>query len=152
MLTPKKNFLNPNTPHYMKLQITKGLWKSQQQTNGDIYISTNNWFNFLKVMFVHNANTKEHREQCLYNSKLICDAGNTYQQCGLTPSELLEQNKQMKEALQIAFTEIRSMKLCLMSHPDHIRDSEFWDRTDGAEEVEKVITDLLTQIQNQNGE
>lgn len=61
-----------------KLNITKGNWKGQQQTNGDIHISTTNWFNFLKVSFVHDANTKEHREQCLYNSELITDAQVTH--------------------------------------------------------------------------
>lgn len=33
------------------------------------------------------------------NAKLIADAGNTFNNCGLTPGELLEQNKIMREAL-----------------------------------------------------
>jgi len=82
-----------------KLDITKGEWKSHQQNSGDMYISSEDWFNFIKVSFVHDANTENHREQCLNNSKLICDAGNTYNQTPLLPSELLRQRNELIEVL-----------------------------------------------------
>ena len=93
-----------------KLNITKGDWKRKQQTNGDIHISTENWFNFIKVSFVHNSNTEEHRKQCLYNSELITDAGNTYQAANILPSELLQQRNELIELVKVSIDEIKHLK------------------------------------------
>ena len=41
------------------------------------------------------------------NISLCCDAGNTYQKCGLLPSELLEQRDKMIEVLNELQTYIR---------------------------------------------
>lgn len=124
-----------------KLQITKGEYKSEIADDDTFAQVSHRDYTVLTVQGTHNHNDeKEHNDITL----LCADALNTYQQCETLPSELLRQNRETKEALQIALTEIRSMKLFLMAHPDHTKDSEFWDRTDGAEEVEKVIIDCLT--------
>lgn len=83
-----------------KLNITQGEWKSRQQTNGDIHISSKHWNEFVKISFVHHNNTEEHRKQCLNHSSLIKDAGNTYQQCETLPSELLRQRTELLQALK----------------------------------------------------
>lgn len=39
------------------------------------------------------------KEEALNNSLVYCDAHNTYNQCNLLSSELLQQNEELKEAL-----------------------------------------------------
>lgn len=78
---------------------TKGEWK--QGINDKTFVwcldaeKEGNRFH-LQVDDLNNFSTKEELES---NAKLIVDAGNTIQKCGLLPSELLEQNDKMLKFL-----------------------------------------------------
>lgn len=51
---------------------TKGEWKTHQIGNGNIIVSSPEWRDFITVKFVHPIeNTKQRREECLANAKLI---------------------------------------------------------------------------------
>ena len=73
------------------------------------------------------------------NISLCCDAGNTYQQCGLLPSELLEQRDDLLEAIY------------------HIR--QYWNRDrndeamhDALWEIINTTDELLDSIEKQENE
>lgn len=79
-----------------ELNITKGEWfedgwhimtNRKSQHTGVGYSK--------QIATVENAGTGEAEA----NAILITDAGNTYQSCGLTPSELLKQRDELKKAL-----------------------------------------------------
>lgn len=98
-----------------ELKTTPGKWSKQQRGNGDIEINSPNFRNLAIVSFYPEGfrekyingkpsgtapESQHFRNQCIYNANLFIDAGNTIQQCNLLPSELLKQNKEMRELLE----------------------------------------------------
>ena len=79
-----------------KLKITTGKWISEYRDGiisedagdpGDAICDAPEWAEMSMKRWPANAS-------------LICDAGNTYQKCGLLPSELLEQRDELLQTLQ----------------------------------------------------
>jgi hypothetical protein len=70
-----------------KLNITPGEWKASVIRFGKIYTGEDE---------IHLPDN----EYAEHNARLIADAGNTYQQCGLLPSELLKQRDELLDVLR----------------------------------------------------
>ena len=58
------------------------------------------------------------------NAKLICDAGNTYQKCGLLPSELLKQRDELLQTLQQIERGVTGLPLQALQTIDSIEKQE----------------------------
>lgn len=81
-----------------KLKITTGLWIIEPDNNWECAVNIgeegkecNHHINLIN-------NDIEGWEEMHANASLIADAGNTYQKCGLLPSELLEQRDELLAA------------------------------------------------------
>ena len=85
-----------------KLEITRGKWEISPDNNWECAILTGDDAHHIEVF---NSDI-DGWEQMHGNATLICDAGNTFQSCGLLPSELLKQNKELREALSKALAVI----------------------------------------------
>lgn len=73
----------------MALGITKGDWESSEVHSQIITTEDTN----ICQVFKHDT------EEGKSNIRLIADAGTTANKCGLLPSEILEQNQKLREAL-----------------------------------------------------
>lgn len=104
-----------------KLNVTPGEVKSIEccNNNGEYYKVA--VFNGESVC---NITTRD-KNRAKGNSLLIADSINTYNKCGLTPSELLQQNEEFKEALTDLLYEYSSLEL---------------SSTPKIEEVQKLLT------------
>lgn len=109
-----------------KLQITKGEWTFEESdySNGlksqrTIDIGCKSVEEFSTIW---TGNDRASDEDLLI-AKIICDAGNTYQQCEELPSELLRQNREMKEALENTLDELYRLG-------EHCADQKFIDFED----------------------
>lgn len=81
----------------MTLDITKGKWSVQDGDDRGAFGQ--------KGFAIYYGDNEEQVVDYVYehdDAILIADAGNTYQECGLTPSELLEQRDELLEALELA--------------------------------------------------
>ena len=83
-----------------ELKITQGEWTFENDkefpTLHNIWSDEKSFFtNGTLIARTCYAPLSEH------NAKLIVDSGNNFQHCGLLPSELLKQNKEMRELLQM---------------------------------------------------
>jgi len=78
------------------LGITKGEWEVSPDNNWECAVLTGNDDHHIEVF---NSDI-DGWEEMHANATLICDAGNTYQRCGLLPSEQLKQNEELREALK----------------------------------------------------
>ncbi|AGO48355.1 hypothetical protein Phi10:1_gp014 [Cellulophaga phage phi10:1] len=81
------------------LGITKGEWKLRKSKKGKYYfVNAMNWEDLARVIRkVEGYLDKEG----VANAKLIVDAGNTSNKCGLLPSELLKQRNELLEVLEV---------------------------------------------------
>ncbi len=103
-----------------ELEITKGEWKIRLFPEGDDFFVEAPNLNKPELGYgieimqddfgTHNGYP---REQRLADAVLIADAGNTAQKCGLLPSELLRQRDELKEALKVCHTSLKTYG----SHP-----------------------------------
>lgn len=85
-----------------ELNITKGEWKSRggynDQLNQAIVEITNSKGEEFGTLY---TNSQDITEEAANNAILITDAGNTYQSCGLTSSELRKQRDELLSILKI---------------------------------------------------
>lgn len=73
-----------------KLEITKGEYVfAEQDLHTYIHINGKQLCSFIR----------RNEEKTKATGELFCDAGNTYQRCGLLPSELEKQRDELKAAL-----------------------------------------------------
>lgn len=85
----------------VKIKIPLGKWdtRNEYDTKYDqptIVIETDSNSGFITIWSGADSISDENIDL----GNIICDAGNTYQQCETLPSELLRQNREMKEALE----------------------------------------------------
>lgn len=86
-----------------KLKIPTGEWyKSErpiEQNEHGVYMLDIDTVGVISIMTVWSPNDPNNQEE-LDIVELCCDAGNTYQKCGLMPSELLEQRDRLLSSLK----------------------------------------------------
>ena len=75
-----------------ELRITKGEWQYEIYS-GYYAIQNTNGYTSNDLLLADEVGSFEAE----HNAKLICDAGNTAQKCGLLPSELLQQRDELRE-------------------------------------------------------
>lgn len=75
-----------------KLNITKGKWVLNPRYN---IIQDEKEYGIAQI------NGAMNEDEWINNAKLIVDAGNTYNKCGLSASELLEQRNELLAALKL---------------------------------------------------
>lgn len=80
----------------MKLKITQGEWKYVNRL-GNSHVLTDR----KNVAAISKSISDQSEERA--NAILISDAGNTYQKCGMLPSELLDERNRYKEAIDKIF-------------------------------------------------
>lgn len=80
-----------------KLNVTKGLYEAYPATNEEYASVCLKDDNVLSVHCAHNYGANE--EEGTLIAKMCAEAINTYQDTGYTPSQLLEQNRKLVEAL-----------------------------------------------------
>jgi hypothetical protein len=90
-----------------KLKITTGLWIIEPDNNWECAVNIGEEGKECTHFINLTNNDIEGWEEMHANAMLIADAGNTYQQCGLLPSELLKQRDKMIEVLNELQTYIR---------------------------------------------
>ncbi len=78
--------------------ITKGKW---MHDDGHIFTDNSNGTNtkYNSIASVHDIYSDDGTPECNY--KLILEAGNVTNECGLSPRQLLEQRNELLEALQM---------------------------------------------------
>lgn len=88
-----------------ELGITEGEWiVDYGSTRGHVKAVFENINSYTPTVALYNYRSKlrniETTKEELNNAKLIADAGTTANKCGLLPSELLEQNRELLSALK----------------------------------------------------
>ena len=83
-----------------KLKITTGLWIIEPDNNWECAVNIGEEGKECTHFINLTNNDIEGWEEMHANAMLIADAGNTYQQCGLLPSELLEQRDELLQTLK----------------------------------------------------
>jgi hypothetical protein len=96
------------------LGIIKGKWKHNKTTK-IIYSSTTSKVG--NIVCEAPSYFEESMKQWDAHAKLIVDAGNTTQACGLLPSELLKQRDELKRM-------VNSLSLSIAAHPDYVNGEE----------------------------
>jgi hypothetical protein len=110
------------------LGITKGEWIEEEENElnikcpGDIVIEV--WHGADFVGEAHNV------------VKIVLDAGNTAQKCGLLPSELLKQRDELLRMLN-------SLMLSIAAHPDYVGG----DKDDEWHTLLSIAEDLITKAE-----
>ena len=86
-----------------KLNITKGKW--------ELITLRTNPFNNDSMYFISTNGNKTHSiKECEDNAELIADAGNTYQECELLPSELLSKLENIQQSLTELYYQVSAVK------------------------------------------
>jgi hypothetical protein len=88
----------------MEIKISKGIWR----TSLDCCEVTTSKVGILEGSkeICNISRFAKTAEEIAANAKLIADAGNTANKCGLLPSELLEQRNDLLEALQVLIGDV----------------------------------------------
>ena len=108
-----------------KLGITDGVWDISK---------SNNVFANGKVVFAHQSNFDDIQRQA--NAKLIADAGTTANKCGKLPSQLLQENEEMKAICNYLFEKVNKPVA------RHKINAEFYDRY---HEIQLLLTKINQQ-------
>lgn len=80
-----------------RLHITAGEWEYNNNNTED-YFDIESTHRIASICAAEE--TEVSREEHEANAILIVDAGNTYNKCGLLPSELLKQGDELREVLE----------------------------------------------------
>lgn len=120
-----------------KLQITKGQYSVKPATRTDCASIVINHQMMVMIMPLDTIN-----DEIETNTASVCsDALNTYQQFETLPSELLRQNREMKEALENTLKEL--LKLI-----DHCENEHFLDFDDESIEGVADCNKVMKQARN----
>lgn len=155
------NFLNPDELQKFHIELNilkytkkiKEIMKEFKGTKGEFSFSPQKgtkghclqaqiWSSVQETSVV-NIKSTETEEEANSNAKLITDALNTINICGLHPSELLEKHNELIKLLKKAKFTISRLKNSLMEHPDCKEHSEFADYVELAEQQEYEIELLI---------
>lgn len=128
------------------LNITKGVWEIKN--NGsylEVKIEDENVGAICSVFDceIDNLITKEN--QCS-NSRLIADAGNMAQKCGLLPSELLKQKNDIEFQLSICEETLETSERLRRELAQELDKMRVWKK----EQIE-VVEPLLDELKNRKG-
>ena len=112
------------------LEITKGEWiqvgTHKYPSIDVVYVKSEDGRILATVHGLSDGKNNEQKSvEAESNTKLITDAGNTYNKCGVLPSDLLEQRDELLEALNYS---IRFIKRCpLINEDQYPKGLEKWE-------------------------
>lgn len=94
-------------------KISQGKFSKQQQKSGNIHINVKHKDIVGRGMIVDVdfGKSQQEREECLGNASLIIDTFETYNKYGKLPSELLEENRELVEALEALYSQFKHVPI-----------------------------------------
>ena len=117
-----------------ELGITKGEWMplmGRVQSMGD---------EIGDIVCLSPKDYEDSMRNWSHHARLISDAGNTAQKCGLLPSELLKQRDELLEALKEAKETIRVWHGFMEVSPTEAKAWEYYQKSPEMKKINEAIT------------